>query len=132
MPVYAIPSSPTLPESFGTVDHSVSEDASIAGLAKRVSAYLARVVGALADFEDRLLTEDGFFAREEHFESQIDSLRREFESNKRAAVSVVPASPNSVSLRRLFLCACFMLSAHVRASLLVRRVSSSAPTRSGC
>ena len=56
------------------------------GLAKRVSAYLARVVGALADFEDRLLYEDGFFAREEHFEAQIDSLRREFEHNRRAQV----------------------------------------------
>jgi hypothetical protein len=32
------------------------------------------VAGALAGFEDRLLTEDGFFAREEHFEAQIDSL----------------------------------------------------------
>ena len=59
---------------------------SIANLAKRVSAYLARVVGALADFEDRLLTEDGFFAREEHFEAQIDNLRREFEQNKKAQV----------------------------------------------
>ncbi|KOO29408.1 hypothetical protein Ctob_003535 [Chrysochromulina tobinii] len=55
-------------------------------LAKRVSAYLARVVGALADFEDQLLFEDGFFAREELFEEQIANLRREFDQNKRAQV----------------------------------------------
>lgn len=79
--MYVIPSSPAIfVSSIGD-----SED-SVATLAKRVSAYLARVVGALADYEDRLLKEDGFFAREEHFEAQIDSLRREFEGNKRAAV----------------------------------------------
>ena len=53
---------------------------------RRVSAYLARVVGALADFEDQLLFEDGFFAREELFEEQIANLRREFDQNKRAQV----------------------------------------------
>ena len=53
---------------------------------RRVSAYLARVVGALADFEDQLLFEDGFFAREELFEEQISNLRREFDQNKRAQV----------------------------------------------
>ena len=74
---------------------------SISGLAKRVSAYLARVVGALADFEDALLFEDGFFAREEHFEAQIDNLRREFESNKRAAVSLCHAAPRDKRPRSL-------------------------------
>ena len=87
MPSYAIPSSPVPPSSSAMAEpEGPAGDTSIAGLAKRVSAYLARVVGALADFEDRLLCEDGFFAREEHFEAQIDSLRREFEYNKRAAV----------------------------------------------
>lgn len=98
MPSYEIPSSPVVPEGFNVVDHSVDEEASIAGLAKRVSAYLARVVGALADFEDRLLTEDGFFAREEHFEAQIDSLRREFEMNKRAAVCAPSHDPFPTAL----------------------------------
>ena len=78
-----------LPSSLGDVAvQGEDSDASLSGLAKRVSAYLARVVGALADFEDRLLFEDGFFAREEHFEAQIDSLRREFESNRRAQVRI--------------------------------------------
>lgn len=75
-----------LPVSIGEVAEEKSDPEGIAGLAKRVSAYLARVVGALADFEDRLLESDGFFAREEHFEAQIDSLRREFEQNRRAQV----------------------------------------------
>ena len=63
---------------------SESAEATVSSLAKRVSAYLARVVGALADYEDQLLFEDGFFAREEHFEAQIDNLRREFEQNRKA------------------------------------------------
>ena len=77
-----------LPATLGEPSEaSKSEpEESIASLAKRVSAYLARVVGALADFEDRLIESDGFFAREEHFEAQIDSLRREFEQNRRAQV----------------------------------------------
>ena len=66
-----------LPASLGDVAEPDQREVGgdLSGLAKRVSAYLARVVGALANFEDRLLTEDGFFAREEHFEAQIDSLR---------------------------------------------------------
>ena len=85
--MYAIPSSPMPPNSFAAndVDESTDEN-SMAGLAKRVSAYLARVVGALADFEDQLLCEAGFFAREEHLEKHIHLLLREFESNRRAAV----------------------------------------------
>ena len=53
-------------------------------LRHRVSLYLARVVKALADFEDTLLKEDGFFARSDHFEAQVDTLRGEFEANERA------------------------------------------------
>ena len=85
--MYTIPSSPMPPNSFAAndVDESTDEN-SMAGLAKRVSAYLARVVGALADFEDQLLCEAGFFAREEHLEKHIHLLLREFESNRRAAV----------------------------------------------
>jgi hypothetical protein len=60
-----------LPASLGDVAEPDQREVT----RRPVSAYLARVVGALADFEDRLLTEDGFFAREEHFEAQIDSLR---------------------------------------------------------
>ena len=71
------PPSQGLPASLGDVAEPDQREVGgdLSSLAKRVSAYLARVVGALADFEDRLLTEDGFFAREEHFEAQIDSLR---------------------------------------------------------
>ena len=113
-------------------------------LAPKVSSYLARVVSALADYEDRLLFEDGFFAREvrtpsaqhqprldplyvfgqplrpgsptdplpthtathhlprralvgqEHFEAQIDSLRNEFEQNRRA--QSIFSSPDAVGL----------------------------------
>lgn len=95
-----------LPTSLGEVPDKADgptpgpAEESIAGLAKRVSAYLARVVGALADFEDQLLLEDGFFAREEHFEAQINSLRREFDQNRRAqaryprpAAAATPQSP---------------------------------------
>ena len=73
--MYAIPSSPMPPNSFvaNDVDESTDEN-SMAGLAKRVSAYLARVVGALADFEDQLLCEAGFFAREEHLETHIKTF----------------------------------------------------------
>ena len=58
--MYTIPSSPMPPNSFAAndVDESTDEN-SMAGLAKRVSAYLARVVGALADFEDQLLARLG-------------------------------------------------------------------------
>ena len=96
--VYVIPSSPVEPVSFsGPQECEVVEETSIASLAKRVSSYLARVVGALADFEDRLLTEDGFFAREEHFEAQIESLRREFEGNKKATVRPRPTQAHTTS-----------------------------------
>ena len=54
------------------------------GLAQSVSLYLARTVGALSEFEDALLREEGFFARQEHLEAQIDRVREEFERNERA------------------------------------------------
>ena len=84
--MYVIASSPVLPVSLAQSAPAPAAAAEVSGLAKRVSAYLARVVGALADYEDQLLFEDGFFAREEHFEAQIDNLRREFEQNKKAQV----------------------------------------------
>lgn len=98
--VYVISSSPLPPQSMPVEEpaSAAADEANMASLARRVSAYLARVVGALADFEDRLLTEDGFFAREEHFEAQIDSLRREFEGNRKAGVR---ASPNALALMRI-------------------------------
>ena len=79
--MYTIPSSPMPPNSFvaNDVDESTDEN-SMAGLAKRVSAYLARVVGALADFEDQLLCEAGFFAREEHLEKHSYRQIREREA----------------------------------------------------
>ena len=67
-----------------------------AALRHRVSLYLARVVKSLADYEDSLLKEDGFFARSEHFEAQVDSLRGEFEANERA--QTVFADPEAVRL----------------------------------
>ena len=128
--VYCIPSSPLPPQSFSAAPESTDDEMSIAGLAKRVSAYLARVVGALADFEDRLLTEDGFFAREEHFEAQIDSLRREFEGNRRATVRLrrrpIPALGLSTARLLLFRAGCVIARAGAT------RRSSSAPTPSTC
>ena len=82
--MYVIPSSPL--SAATTLSAPALEADSVSSLAKRVSAYLARVVGALADFEDNLLCEDGFFAREELFEDQITNLRREFEQNRRAQI----------------------------------------------
>jgi hypothetical protein len=137
--MYVIPSSPVDPIPSGSIE--LDDEGAIANLAKRVSAYLARVVGALADFEDRLLEEDGFFAREEHFEAQIDSLRREFEANQRAAVRprlpTAPAALASLVARRKplgdgarrFLAAC---SRAARRPVRPRRRSSAAPTRCGC
>ena len=131
--MFMIPSSPTPPASFSVPADAGPETGadSIAGLAKRVSAYLARVVGALADFEDRLLTEDGFFAREEHFEAQIDSLRREFEGNKRAAVRLRPVSRHTTPNRSFGLCARPPLGG---AAVIpcARRCSSRARTRWAC
>ena len=101
---YMIPSlplpvaSPSVPEAPVSA-HGEAE--SIASLAKRVSAYLARVVSALADFEDQLLQEDGFFAREEHFEAQIENLRREFDQNKRAQILFARADAVGMLLAQL-------------------------------
>ena len=61
MPMFS-PTSQGLPATMGEVAEPETADGGLSGLAKRVSAYLARVVGALADFEDRLIREDGFFA----------------------------------------------------------------------
>lgn len=51
---------------------------------QRVNMYLLRVVSALAQYEDALIREDGFFARSDHFEAQVDNLRAEFDANERA------------------------------------------------
>ena len=67
-----------------------------AGLAQSVSLYLARTVGALSEFEDALLREEGFFARQEHLEAQIDRVREEFERNERARTLF--ADPDAVRL----------------------------------
>ena len=66
------------------------------GLAQSVSLYLARTVGALSEFEDALLREEGFFARQEHLEAQIDRVREEFERNERARTLF--ADPDAVRL----------------------------------
>ena len=115
------PPSQGLPASLGDVAEPDQREVGgdLSGLAKRVSAYLARVVGALADFEDRLLTEDGFFAREEHFEAQIDSLRREFEHNRRA--QLLFARADAVGLLIAQLVACLTPSAVAAADLHSRR-----------
>ena len=109
------PPSQGLPASLG----DVAEPDQREGPRRPVSAYLARVVGALADFEDRLLTEDGFFAREEHFEAQIDSLRREFEHNRRA--QLLFARADAVGLLIAQLVACLTPSAVAAADLHSRR-----------
>ena len=75
---------------------SVTMLAASEDLRHRVSLYLARVVKALADFEDGLLREDGFFARSDHFEAQVDSLRGEFEANERA--QAIFSQPGAVRL----------------------------------
>ena len=55
-------------------------------LARRVSMYLARVVDELVEFEDALLASQGFFAREERFETKIKQVHLEFEGTRRAQV----------------------------------------------
>ena len=70
-------------------------------LRHRVSLYLARVVKALADFEDTLLKEDGFFARSDHFEAQVDTLRGEFEANERAQTIFSKPEPVQLLLGQL-------------------------------
>lgn len=118
MPMFS-PTSQGLPATMGEVAEPETADGGLSGLAKRVSAYLARVVGALADFEDRLIREDGFFAREEHFEAQIDSLRREFEHNRRA--QILFARADAVGLLIAQLVACLTPSAVAASDLHSRR-----------
>ena len=61
--------------------------------ARKVSLYLARVIEDLVQYEDTLLSTDGFFAREEHFEARIEVVLGEFTSNKRAqALFTTPAA----------------------------------------
>ena len=57
--------------------------------------YVRRVVDTLANFEDELIATNGFFAREEHFESCIDGVRAEFEVDRRAIA--IFAAPDTLS-----------------------------------
>ena len=101
-------SQPTEPSRPSPMSTSVPTTASsaVAGaqtdqLRHRVSLYLARVVKALADFEDALLKEDGFFARSDHFEAQVDTLRGEFEADERAQTIFSKPEPVQLLLGQL-------------------------------
>ena len=64
--------------------------------------YVRRVVETLGNFQDELIASNGFFAREEHFESCVDGVKAEFETDRRA-ISVF-AVPEALSMLISILC----------------------------
>ena len=85
--------SPTAPPPPPPPPPAAAADAQTA---RKVSLYLARVIEDLVQYEDTLLSTDGFFAREEHFEARIEVVLGEFTSNKRA--QALFTTPDAISL----------------------------------